>query len=247
MLVLNTFTTGDKKQSMDNACQDNLYVEQKDEMLTFAIADGAGSAKLSQYGSKLAVETLGNYLDVSLAAGQNEFSLVFGFQEARRILEIAAGNKHQIKDFHTTLCGGYFIDNMLRCAGVGDSICLVVDQNDQITLPFLPTKGEAPNQTIFLTSDQWEKCFYLSEPIENPKGLIACTDGLEHLLYSVCYQDDKWEVNVHEDVIIDVFDYISKNQENPFLWEEFKGMFAGEKANQLNNDDKGIIMVLFNC
>lgn len=245
MITAHALSVG--SHSKDNAnCQDNLIIKKLEDRLIFAIADGASSAPLSGYGSEVAVNAFSEYLAKSVSLLPDENCLIAAFDNVRKVLEEEAIKKNcNIKDLHTTLYGGVYINGNLVCASVGDSMGFVVGRDNEVLVPLQPTKGEFINETIFITSEYWKDFLRVSNLIKKPSSLIVCSDGLLNIVYSLVIENDLWKVIPHEDVIENLIDYINKNHVTSDINLEIANMLRGEKANDLNNDDKALIVAIF--
>jgi len=232
----------------DNACcQDNIDIRILKDSLVFAIADGAGSAASSLHGSELAVKTFCESLSKSTSLFPDNTCLIAAFDDARKALEKEANKRCcSIKDLHTTLFGGIYLKGNLKCAGIGDSMCFVVEKDGEVLIPVQPTKGEFINETIFITSEYWKDFLKVSDLIENPKSLVACSDGLLNIIYSTVFENGIWKLIPHKDVIENMMDYIAKNHVVIDINKEIADMLRGDRANDLNNDDKALVVAIFN-
>lgn len=246
MITAHALAVG-RSHSKNNAnCQDNLVIKKLEEGLVFAVADGASSAVSSGYGSELAVNTFCEYLTKSISSLSIETCLIEAFNNVRKVLEEEAVKRNcNIKDLHTTLFGGVYVRDSLKCASVGDSMGFVVNKDNGVLIPLQPTKGEFVNETVFITSEYWKDYLKVSDLINNPSSLIVCSDGLVNIIYSLVVEDGLWKIIPHKDVIENLIDYVLKNYVSSDINLEIAEMLRGDKSNNLNNDDKAIIIAIF--
>ncbi|MDB9519028.1 PP2C family serine/threonine-protein phosphatase [Roseofilum reptotaenium CS-1145] len=185
-------------------CQDygNFVVLEEEDIIIGAVSDGAGSAKYSDIGSQLAVqsalESLQKWLGIHISKGHNVqepiadqmaervFTTAFN-QVVRKLEEKVKDNKkdnpdYSLKNLSCTLL--LFIATRDWIAGmqIGDGFIVARSENSDYQLLFKPTKGEYANQTTFVTSK------YAMEDMQvkvlsdgNYYFICASTDGLERL------------------------------------------------------------------
>lgn len=234
----------------DIPCQDYFYYKLFEGSLIFALADGAGSAQEALAGASWATKVLVGCLRKSFLPGfdegSNEKRLRSAFQKTRLIMGIIVKRKGcQLRDFNTTLVGGIYQKGTLVCGGVGDSLMLVVNRDGSIVLPFAPAKGEFINETAFITMEAWERFFRVGEVVRNPRALLIFSDGLMNITYSMRFHHGRWEVIPNEEVINDLISYIQENKDTTSLQAELQSMLSSSRAQELNDDDKSLMVVIF--
>ena len=182
-------------------CQDYSNYRCFDDVIIGAVADGAGSAKHSDLGAKLAVETT-----LSFLAGTEEFETYPGIAKwsakrqkvdkppkekvidklARDICEkvLTALTREaevmncQSEDFDCTLLVFIGTPYWLAAIQVGDGFMVVRSQDGTLQLVFEPDKGEFANETTFVTSE--DVLSQLQVKTLPPQQFIcAASDGLE--------------------------------------------------------------------
>lgn len=185
--------TGVIHQNEDVPCQDYAQCRVFDDVIVGAVADGAGSAKYADEGSRLAVWTVINWFQRIIESESDELSASW-FQEqtknvftkiVKEVIEKFQGEaqeKHcQIRDLACTLI--IFIANpqWLAAMQIGDGLIVVSCGNSQdYQLLFKPDKGEFINETTFVT------CAHAVEEmkvkvISSPRFISVATDGLENV------------------------------------------------------------------
>lgn len=251
MILAHGVAIGHSHLATGSQCQDTLGIARQGDTLVFAVADGAGSASSAQEGSILAAKAFCESVIDSISANPSQECpklkyLTRAFHHARSAIEQEAKEQgRKLQDFHTTLLGGLFTGGMLRCVSIGDTMGFVVDHAGQIRSLVKPKKGEFINETVFLTSQDWQDYLSVSDAFENPKGLACCSDGLLNILYSMIPEDDEWKVIPHEDVMRNMLDSIREESIAQELNEGVVNMLSGQKANALNDDDKCLLLVRF--
>ncbi|MDM3860207.1 MAG: PP2C family serine/threonine-protein phosphatase [Aphanizomenon gracile PMC644.10] len=181
---------GTKHIKSETPCQDHsdYKILEKEQVILGAVSDGMGSAKLSQIGSKLAVETTLDYLkkeaiwkyQIDKNAWEEKFkSLLI---EVRTALDIHANeNKLNIRDYACTLIAFVATPKWLVAMQVGDGLIVVRADNQDYELLFQPDKGEFANETTPVTSSSaiGEMRFCIKEKCYD--FICAATDGIENL------------------------------------------------------------------
>ena len=190
-------------------CQDSSNYRIAGEVLIAAVADGAGSAAMSDVGSALAAETsarvaerlLGEYHDHSPHPTHETClkRIVTGaVEEARHELhEESQRREVDVRQLATTLLLAVHTRDILAAAQIGDGAMVVSNGPGAYATFITPQRGEYANQTNFLTStdamsklDVRVECVAESirpEPVEGCSGdssvmLAMFTDGLQNLV-----------------------------------------------------------------
>ena len=155
--------TSHEKQKIP--CQDCGNYRIFNDVIVGAVADGAGSAKYSHFGSELAVETV-----IKCFADINEYPDKQGFSQPLSEMEAKEVFTKFVKDVITALNkkadnNDYFV-HYLACTllvfiatpewvaamQIGDGFMVVHSQDAEYQLLFEPDKGEFFNETTFVTS-----------------------------------------------------------------------------------------------
>ncbi len=246
MITVRATATGRIHLLKDMDCQDTIDFRLMDGGFVFAVADGAGSAASPREGSQVASGAFCDYLSKADLVYPYDGCLVAACGEARTALEAAAEKRGcALENLNTTLFGGVYSNGSLRCAGIGDSLGFVVGGNGSIQSPIKPAKGEFVNETVFVNSHRWRDFMQISPLMENPKYLFACSDGLLNIIYSLVLEDGAWRVIPHIDIMSGMVDYLVKSRRVADVDKELAEMLGSDKANNLNADDKALLVVVF--
>lgn len=178
---------GDEEYKDGQPCQDAVCVLPSPEITCGALADGAGSARLSHLGAQCVVKETCAFLKLHFARflgadrEQARRSLVSHIQGS--LVLLAAESGCEPRDLASTLHfvavrGGAFVAGSL-----GDGI-LGMRVNGRAIPLFLPQKGEFANETVFVTSSRagallQVRCGY-APPID---AFIMMSDGAAESLY----------------------------------------------------------------
>lgn len=175
----------------DNSpCQDcnnvQVFGDAPGQTLVACIADGAGSAKLSQEGSSIACDTIAEHAKAHFEAharldNLERNDIIHWCLEARqRIGYAAAGRDCSPRELATTLCVAIVSPARSVFFQIGDG-AIILGHRGLYGVVFWPQSGEYANSTNFLTSDLFEEQLeFLSTPTLCSEVALL-TDGLERL------------------------------------------------------------------
>ncbi len=164
----------------DTVCQD-FSLRAIGERYSFAaVADGVGSARLSQIGSKTAVETVYNHCKSALGSNDKDLLLKLlseGFVLALKAIEqIATTCDNTMSDYDTTLTVALFDGESVLFGHIGDGGLIAIDNTGQYSLLTTSTKGDSWNEVIPLRADSR---YYHFEAVDGIfSGIALFTDGV---------------------------------------------------------------------
>jgi hypothetical protein len=222
-------------------CQDAHGIVSLDNgVLIVAVADGAGSAKRSDEGSRLAVETSTQYLADQVQVTQPETSedcevlLDDAVANARAALQkLAPGD--QVSDLATTLLLAIVTDRWLSTIQVGDGAVVCRSPSGLRVLSELG-QGEYINETTFLTSsDYLSRLHRVTVPSKDVRGLAMLTDGIE--LLALRYVDN----TAHEPFFSTMFEFAENPSSTKAELEEF---LQSERVCDRTDDDKTLVLAV---
>lgn len=171
----------------DTPCQDSVLVKQEDSYLFLGLADGAGSAKYSDIGSKLILRFLSMQMQISFeyykrnAAASNK-ELLEKIHLA--LISIADVKKIKVKDLSSTLLfiAVYYGEYMV--VHIGDGVVGILDEDDNLSVLSEPENGEFSHYTYFTTSLDSNRVRVYRGDVDKLNGLILMSDGVEESLYN---------------------------------------------------------------
>ena len=183
--VVSASVVGTSHQKTGLPCQDSNYYRIVGDFLVAAVADGAGSAKLSQEGSALASQASVDKACELVGSGVESFEevLASAFSAAKSAIESKADScGNPIRDYATTLIVAVCMPDRTVVGQIGDgaSVAMLKDSQEHKLL-VQPQRGEYVNETQFITSRGWRDSLRLIEYDEGVEFLTMFTDGLEHL------------------------------------------------------------------
>jgi hypothetical protein len=179
---------------------DEFAFGMRDDWNLIAVADGAGSHKLSRVGARVSTEAAITAMRASLANfGQGETpdyvadlrgAIRAGFKAAhQRVNEEAQQRGIPVRDLSATLLLAAHgpvlrytssIPTFLATGQIGDGMILMVGQDHSLHLIGEANKGYYSGETIFLpgtTPNDWEN-HTLVQQIEQPLMILVMTDGV---------------------------------------------------------------------
>jgi len=159
------------------------------EILVIAVADGAGSARLSQYGSTAAVEAVVDSFRsdaelMPLPATDDDWRRLLTnlLHHARAALEREAETRQAALDeLATTLSVALVTPTVLAAAQIGDGAVVAADETGVPFTLTAPQSGEYLNETVFLTSTEAIASAQIRVFHGAVRRVAAITDGLQML------------------------------------------------------------------
>lgn len=170
-------------------CQDSHLTRELTKLgegsLVACVADGAGSAAMSQDGSALACETivelateLFDSQDGSFAGLTEEVATDWTREARDRIVRLAELRKDSLRDYATTLCVACLSPGHAAFWQIGDG-AIVARRNGVFGVVFWPQSGEYANSTMFLTGDRYQDHVEFQAADGDFHDVALFTDGIE--------------------------------------------------------------------
>jgi serine/threonine protein phosphatase PrpC len=187
-VVLSASVQGTRHIQVGLPCEDSHAYRLIDEStLVAAVADGLGSAVLSQVGSELATRSVVAYLAQELrdAIPADEAAWLQlardSFQAARdRLVVEARANEVELRDYNTTLILAVWSDGWLVTGHIGDGAIVALLEDGDLDLISSPQNDEYANVTYPLTiPDMLDHAEFKVSPIRT-QALALLTDGMQH-------------------------------------------------------------------
>ncbi len=169
-------------------CQDKTFELSQNGIHVIALADGAGSAKLSHYGAERVVRAASEYII-------EHFQECLNCDDGRKVKQDLQGiilnclsEEAQVRgcDIHdlssTLLLAAVNEDNFIL-VHIGDGVIGYLD-GDKLKVASTPDNGEFSNETIFVTSREALSSMRLFKgELKNKDGFVLMSDGTEQSLY----------------------------------------------------------------
>ena len=237
---------GVQHQQQEMPCQDyGGYCLVENDIIIGAVADGAGSAKLSNQGAELVVKKTLEYLTSFLDNSQEidlQNPITFDHKQLlttviNSLKKKAKNHNCLLKDFACTLIAFIATPQWIIAIQIGDGFLVIREQEkEDYELVFKPDKGEYANETTFVTSDE-----AISQmQVEVVKGyypfICAATDGLE----KVAIREKDWLA--FPPFFKPLEDYLITT-ENPEIENSYLIHFLdSERLNARTHDDKTLLL-----
>jgi hypothetical protein len=185
--------TGTRHEQRGQPCQDYGSYRVEGVYLLGAVADGAGSAKYSEVGAQIAVESALDVIAIQLRehsasscedmtqAAPAFFAKVFD-ELLDALYQAAEEIGCDLRDLGCTLLAFVAAPDWVAAMQVGDGFMVVRSgEDDSYNLLFEPDKGEFINETVFVTTERAvESLRVCVQPSDRP-FICAATDGLERV------------------------------------------------------------------
>lgn len=187
---------GHKKSNIP--CQDKTFELVQNDVHIIALADGAGSASLSQHGAELVVRVAAEYM---AAHFQELLDCDDGRLVKQQFLQVILDNLLEkanalnclVRDLASTLLLAAVNSESFILAHIGDGVIGYLDA-DKLKVASLPDNGEFSNVTTFVTSDSALASMRLFKgKLKSKDAFVLMSDGTEQSLY---HKKDKELANV---------------------------------------------------
>jgi len=191
--------TGVSHKKENTVCQDSFAFNKDNSMAVIAaVADGVGSEKHSDFGSKTASETAVSYCATGIQPGMKADDILGviyqSFDQAWRAVERGARERHfDVHQCNTTLSIAVFIDGDVYYGHVGDSGIFAFFEDGKIE-PVTTQQNDSEGRvyTLFSGSNKWE---FGKAPKKAP-SLLLCTDGVWNMFHPdrLSHEHEKYSV-----------------------------------------------------
>ena len=249
--VIGASTLGAGHRERDEPCQDHHLLswlgEGDRQALVLAVADGAGSARHAEQGSRLAVaglrDAVGELLARERLPSQIEDLDTWRWALLRVRLglqEHAMEHRLELRDLACTLLAVVIDRAGAVCLQLGDGFILYGKQHEYLPV-FRPTRGEFANETVFVVSPgAIDHHLQIARLSRVPERLVLMSDGLENV--AIVQQTGKG----YERLFDPLFERLA--QRPPGLDSELSDELAAwmdrPRINRHTDDDKTLILAL---
>jgi hypothetical protein len=178
---------GTSHSELNVPCQDYSAYERvvigSAPALVIAIADGAGSARLSHVGAEEAAEYLLRIIPVGLRSvfDIDEYVARQWLSDTRDHLQkIATREACELRDLGSTILVAILTDLASFFIQIGDG-AWIFERDGKYAVATWPADGEYVNETTFLTSPNWADSIEYQVVLETLSAAAGFTDGLQRL------------------------------------------------------------------
>lgn len=252
-------SAGTSHQKQQIPCQDYGAYKILNNVIVAAVADGAGSAKHSEIGAKLAVKTVIRYLagieewlqkrkgfwQLPPEPLSEELARKIFTKTIEKVLAVlqkqAANHGYAVNDLACTLLILIATPNWIAAMQIGDGFIVMRSQanNDQHQLLFLPDKGEFINETTFVTSASALAEMRVCVKTTPQAFICASTDGLE----PVAVRMSDWTAFTPFFQPLEA--YLRETCEPEHEDEYLMNFLNSDRLNARTSDDKTLLLCLF--
>jgi hypothetical protein len=238
-------STGTSHQKIGQPCQDSALarslVINDETVLVAACADGAGSAKFSEIGSRLACETASRRISERLESGLSvdliDKDEVLGWhRDVFQVLETEARARSvEARELACTLLLAVIGEKAAFFSQVGDGGIVVLSE-DVYQPIFWPQSGEYVNTTNFVTDARWTERFEFSLQRRAVDEVALFTDGLQPLVLRYA------EKAAHGPFFVPLFKALRESSPTNELTMALQRFLDSPRVNARTDDDKTLIV-----
>lgn len=184
--VLTASVAGSSHRRTGRACDDAHRTLATGDITVLAVADGAGSARMSRVGAQTAVNAATGHTAQALISGLTPREVMWeSLHFARSMVmrtAVSLGGSVTTSDLSCTLLIAAVGPFGLATGQIGDgAIVAGFDGDRSLTNLTPPSTSEYLNVTDFLTSDTFREAAVIGYLDEQPDRLALMSDGVEHL------------------------------------------------------------------
>lgn len=215
-------------------CQDYCAGAVVGTRLVAACADGAGSAELSQLGSKAAVD---RFMEVASCDAMPALAQIEEWVDAARnhLVEQAAANGSTPRQLACTFLGAVVGDGWAAFIQVGDG-AIVFDGPNGYNLAFWPDNGEYANTTRFLSEDDFRQHMRVEIVERHVSELAVLTDGLQTLALDIA------GIKVYDPFFAPLFKAVRNGSDDTALKNSLLDFMNSKRVNDRTDDDKTLLL-----
>jgi hypothetical protein len=227
-------------------CQDyHAFVRLPGGALIAALADGAGTAELSQVGAEIAVnmalETLRCHLEKNSMthAGAEKWRSLLGaaMQGALSAVQREAARRAvPERELASTLSLAVAFPGMIAAAQVGDGAVVAADSEGKIHTLLRPISGEYLNETTFLISPGALEQLQFAWHEGGISRLAMLTDGLQMLALKVA------DGQPHAPFFDPLFRFIATTEDEPKGQADLAAFLGSDRVQARTDDDLTLLL-----
>jgi serine/threonine protein phosphatase PrpC len=242
--VVSSSVAGTSHKKKGLPCQDAHHWELwSDDILVAAVADGAGSAAISDVGAKIAVskvvETILQLEVLPTANDEKEWKSILteALTVAKTCVETEANTRQvAVRDLASTLLVAVATPELAVTAQVGDGAIVISDKQNNIFALTTPQSGEYINQTTFLVSPNALNQVQMNIWYGNVANLAMFSDGLQMLALKMPLGTP------HVPFFNPLFGFISQMIDESAAKKELEGFLKSPRVAQRSDDDLTILL-----
>ena len=226
--------------STETPCQDKTYVCCENDTYVIALADGAGSARLSHYGAEYVTKRACEMLVADFDMFHAETD---GVAIKRKVIgDLSSGLKAeavkhdcQIKDLASTLLVAAIKEDKYILIHIGDGVIGYLKGNE-LKVASAPENGEFVNTTVFVTSnDVLYSMKIMKGSLGEIQGFTLMSDGTESSFYNK--RENSLAIGLKKMM------YLSQIIDSEYLESEIRSSFE-EVIRQNTTDDCSVALLV---
>ena len=245
-LLLGSSVQGSSHRRHNLPCQDAHRAGVLGKGIAIIVcADGAGSAKRSQEGSRRAADALFASLKTQLAHAPSPLkvewkrTIVGAFAQACQAVEELARKKGlPTDDFATTLSCAIISDQGLAVGNIGDGMIVAQGTDDSLFVAAPPQRGEYANETYFITSRDSVRALQTAYCPQRVEAVIAMSDGIWPLAVK------RGKSSPSPDFFEPLLSFARKQKERERSETRLASFLSSQRVSSLNRDDKTLVMTV---
>jgi len=178
--------TGSAHEKLGKPCQDRFAccIEDANQTLIAAVADGAGTAEQAHIGAEIAVNTVISIAQLGVRAGRSDYTEILrecATLARQRLVEAASDRQLQPRDLACTMLAVIVAPMGGGALQIGDGVIVVADRPPTWRWVIWPQKGEYANSTYFLSDEHALDKAEVQVFSDDIQDVALMSDGLEQL------------------------------------------------------------------
>lgn len=225
-------------------CQDaHFWREFPGGAMAIAVADGAGSASLSQLGAARAavssVDWVAELLNGNLPDQDDDWKalLMAALQTAHEsVIGVADKRKVTPRDLATTLILSIVTPTIVAVVQVGDGACVVRRDDGELFAVTMPQRGEHINETFFFTAPNYMDAAQFAIWRGPVGGVATFSDGLQMLALKMP------EGTPHPAFFTPLFDMVAERENTREVEEDLRIFLQSDRITERADDDLTLVV-----
>ncbi len=252
--VLGAAVRGVSHERLEMPCQDALAFQVlPGEVLSVALADGAGSATFSDAGAQGAVaaalDAMANAYQSGLPEDKEGWHAVMRevFAKAKQaVLDLAESSDEPVRAYACTLTCAFAIPgertDRLVAAQIGDGAVVAMDMDESLFTVTRLQRGEYANETHFLVQEDALDQLVIDVVDRPVKAMAVMSDGLIRLALKMPSQEP------HTPFFTPLFRFAASVEEDDTkrdaAGDQLAAFLSSERVNARTDDDKSLVLAV---
>ena len=241
--IISASVTGKGHEKRNLPCQDaHAWDILSPDTLVVAVADGAGSAKLSAIGAQVAVQTAIEVLSQMTITSEHswEDSLRETLTIAQQaVLDEANCQETEIRELATTLIVVVATPQQVAVAQVGDGAAVVATEEYNLHALTLPEQGEYLNETKFLICADAVETAQIKIWQGSATHLAVFSDGLQMLGLKMP------DGTPHQPFFSPLFQFVANASDEMMAKDQLVSFLRSPRVSQRTDDDLTLVLAAF--